>query len=164
MEGSISLPLTVRDLTDDDLGSCHWAGTPTHLAHVSAALDRARRGDVEYLAICGPPGLPIAIGGIDYAARNMAGTLWQLVVHPALRSCGLGTALVGAAEERIARRGLRRAELGVEESNPRARALYERLGYVAYGSEPDSWTAEGPDGSLTTYETVCTRMRKWLAG
>ncbi|MEE1791533.1 GNAT family N-acetyltransferase, partial [Streptomyces sp. BE308] len=40
----------------------------------------------------------------------------------------LGTFLVQAAELRIRERGLRRSELAVEESNPRARALYERLG------------------------------------
>ena len=55
-----------------------------------------------------------------------------------------------------------RAELGVEECNPRARALYERLGYLAYGREPASWDEEAPDGSLTRYETVCTLMRKEL--
>jgi ribosomal protein S18 acetylase RimI-like enzyme len=70
----------------------------------------------------------VAIGGVDYRARAGAGTLWQLVVHPALRSCGIGTVLVRAAEARIAARGLRRAELAVEEGNLRARALYERLG------------------------------------
>jgi len=57
-----------------------------------------------------------------------AGTLWQLTVHPALRSCGIGTILIRAAEQRIRARGLCRAELGVEELNQRARALYERLG------------------------------------
>jgi ribosomal protein S18 acetylase RimI-like enzyme len=67
-----------------------------------------------------------------------------------------------AAEQRIRARGLRYAELGVEHSNPRARALYERLGYAAYGDEPDEWDAEGPDGTLIRYRTVCTLMRKQL--
>ena len=48
----------------------------------------------------------------------------------------------------------------MEECNPRARALYERLGYVAYGSAPESWDA--PDGSVVRYEIVCTLMRKEL--
>jgi hypothetical protein len=46
--------------------------------------------------------------------------------------------------------------------NPLARALYERLGYVAYGREPASWTTEAADGSLARYETVSTLMRKEL--
>jgi ribosomal protein S18 acetylase RimI-like enzyme len=104
----------------------------------------------------------VAIGGIDYARTPGAGTLWQLVVHGALQSCGIGTILIQAAEQRIHARGLHRAELSVEECNPRARALYERLGYVAYGREPDSWDEQAPDGSITQYETVCTLMRKEL--
>jgi ribosomal protein S18 acetylase RimI-like enzyme len=66
------------------------------------------------------------------------------------------------AEQRIRARGLHRAELGVEENNPRARALYGRLGYVAYGRAPESWDEDGPDGSVVRYETVCTLMRKEL--
>ena len=39
------------------------------------------------------------------------------------------------------------------------RALHERLGYVTYGRGPASWDEEGPDGSITHCETVCT-LRK----
>ena len=46
--------------------------------------------------------------------------------------------------------------------NPRARALYERLGNILRGREPASWDTEGADGSRTRYETVCTLMRKQL--
>jgi ribosomal protein S18 acetylase RimI-like enzyme len=156
------VPLTIRDLTAEDLPACAWSGSRSHLASVAAALERARLGEVDYLAACPPSGLPVAIGGVDYAKTPGAGTLWQLSVHRALQSCGIGTILIQAAEQRIRARGLRRAELGVEERNPRARALYERLGYVAYGREPDAWDEEAPDGSITRYETVCTLMRKEL--
>ena len=50
----------------------------------------------------------------------------------------------------------------MEECNPRARRLYERLGYLAYGREPSSWDEEAPGGSLTRYKTVCTLIRKEL--
>jgi ribosomal protein S18 acetylase RimI-like enzyme len=117
---------------------------------------------VDYLAVCPPSGLPVALGGIDYVKTPGAGTLWQLAVHGALQSCGIGTILIQAAEQRIRARGLHRAELSVEECNPRARVLYERLGYLAYGREPAAWDEEAPDGSITRYETVCTLMRKEL--
>ena len=102
------------------------------------------------------------LGGIDYAKIPGAGVLWMLSVHAALQSCGIGTVLIETAERRIRGRGLHRAELGVEENNPRARALYERLGYVAYGSAPEAWDEDGPDGTVVRYETVCTLMRKEL--
>ncbi len=104
----------------------------------------------------------MAKGGVDYQVCEGAGTLWQLAVMPALQSCGLGTLLVRAAEQRIRDRGLRRAELAVEEDNPRARALYERLGYAAYGREPDAWDEEGPDGSIRRHETMCILMCRSL--
>ncbi|PRX46185.1 ribosomal protein S18 acetylase RimI-like enzyme [Prauserella shujinwangii] len=159
----VIVSLSVRELTDQDLRWCSWSGTGLHLEQVARELVRARRGEVDYLAVCPPSGIPVAIGGIDYQVRPGAGTLWQLAVHPALRSCGIGTLLIQAAERRILARNLRRAELSVEENNPRARALYERLGYVGYGREPDSWDVEGPDGIVRRYETTCTVMRKSLS-
>lgn len=62
------------------------------------------------MRVCPPAGLPVAIGGIDYTEKPGAGTLWQLAVHEALQSCGIGTILIHAAEQRILTRGLRRAE------------------------------------------------------
>ncbi|GAA2248925.1 GNAT family N-acetyltransferase [Streptomyces amakusaensis] len=159
----VAVPIVVRDLTPADLPACTWAGTAARLVQVERALERAAAGEVDYLALCTPAGVPVAIGGVDYRAVEGAGTLWQLAVLPALQSCGLGTILVRAAEERIRSRGLRRAELAVEEANPRARALYERLGYEAYGSRPDAWDVTAPDGSLRRYETVGTLMRRDMA-
>lgn len=161
-EAAVTLPVRVRDLLPQDLPACTWSGSGTHLSHVERALERAGAGEVEYLAVCTPADLPVAIGGVDYQVAEGAGTLWQLAVLPALQSCGLGTLLVRAAEQRIRDRGLRRAALAVEEDNPRARALYERLGYVAYGREPDAWDEEGPDGSIRRHETMCVLLRKSL--
>jgi ribosomal protein S18 acetylase RimI-like enzyme len=159
---AVVLELTVRDLADDDLVACGFAGSELHLVQVAKELDRARRGEVDYLAVCTKAGLPVAVGGVDYVPHPGAGSLWQLSVHPALQSCGIGTVLIGAAEQRILARGLGRAELGVELSNPRARALYERLGYVAYDEVLESWDQQDPDGSITRYETMCAQMRKEL--
>jgi len=82
----VLIPLTVRDLTTEDLPSCAWSGSATHLASIAKALERARRGEVDYLAVCPPSGLPVALGGIDYAEHPGAGTLWQLAVHRTLQS------------------------------------------------------------------------------
>lgn len=159
----VVLRLSARDLVHADLASCGWSGSAHHLADVALQLERARTGEVDYLAVCPPTDIPVAKGGVDYRAEEGAGTLWQLAVHPALQSCGIGAFLVRAAEQRIRDRGLRHAQLAVEESNPRARALYERLGYLAYDRRPGSWDEQGPDGSLHRYETVCVLMRKELS-
>ncbi|WP_405365635.1 GNAT family N-acetyltransferase [Kitasatospora sp. NBC_00039] len=158
----IRIVLSVRDLAQADLPSCGWAGDALHVRQLADQLRRAEAGEIDYLAVCTPVGLPVALGGVDYTVKESAGMLWQLGVHPALQSCGIGTLLIRSAEQRITARSLARAELGVEEDNPRARALYERLGYRAYGREPDSWDVEAENGSIRRYETMCTLMRKDL--
>ncbi len=158
----VLVPLTVRDLTREDLQSCAWWVSPRDVAQLGKTLERARRGEVDYLAVFPPSGLPVALGGVDYTLNPGAGTLWQLAVHGALQSCGIGTLLIKVSEQRIRDRGLLRAELAVEERNPRARALYEKLGYVAYGRKPEAWDQEADDGSPERYETMCTLMRKEL--
>jgi GNAT superfamily N-acetyltransferase len=54
------------------------------------------------------------------------------VVHQH-RSQGIGTTIVHAAEELAAQRGHHRIGLGVDDQNPRAAALYRRLGYQDAG-------------------------------
>lgn len=156
----IVLPLTIRDMSTEDLPACGWSGPA--LTNRVESLERARRGEVDYLAVCPPSGIPIATGGVNYTKPSCSATLWQLSVHEALRSCGIGTLLIQALEQRIRARGINSAELGVDENDSRPRGLYERLGYVAYGRAPESWDEQAPDGSITRYETMITLMRKHL--
>ena len=95
----VVISLTIRDLTPEDLSWCSWSGSVTGIAR---ALDRAGRGLADYLMVCPPSGHPVALCAVDYAKSPSAGTLWQLAVHGALQSCGIGTLLIGAAEQRSA--------------------------------------------------------------
>ena len=36
----VVIPLTIRDLTTEDLPSCAWSGSATHLASIAKALER----------------------------------------------------------------------------------------------------------------------------
>lgn len=54
----------------------------------------------------------------------------DLFVMPQLRSQGIGTRILASGERLAADRGFKRIGLAVGIDNPRARALYERLGYV----------------------------------
>ncbi|WP_026257901.1 GNAT family N-acetyltransferase [Actinopolymorpha alba] len=160
--GVVELHLTVRDMEEADLPDLACFYSRLGLEKMPAELERARRGVVDHLVVCTPSGLLVAKGGVNYDEKPEAGVIWTLSVRAELRSLGIGTVLIGAAEDRIRARGLPRAEIGVEENNPRALALYERLGYVAYGSEPASWDDEAEDGTVQLYETTCTLLRKDL--
>jgi ribosomal protein S18 acetylase RimI-like enzyme len=58
-----------------------------------------------------------------------------IYVAGAARGHGIGTALLDAIKAEAGARGLTRVRLDVIESNPRARALYERQGFRATGTE-----------------------------
>jgi ribosomal protein S18 acetylase RimI-like enzyme len=154
--------LAVDDLGHEDLALLAWSGSPLHIDSIAKALARAPAGEVEYLVVRAPDGAPIAKGGIEHADPHGPGKLYQLATHPELRSHGIGTHLVGALEGRIRARGIESAWLSVEVSNPRARALYERLGYEAFAEEKDGWESQDPDGRRYWKETRLTLMRRRL--
>jgi hypothetical protein len=73
----IMIPLTIRDLTPEDLPWCGWSGSKLHLTSVAKELERARRGEVDYLAACPPSGLPVAINRLGYVAYGRAPDSWD---------------------------------------------------------------------------------------
>jgi ribosomal protein S18 acetylase RimI-like enzyme len=154
--------LAVGDLHDDDLADLAWSGNPAHLRSVAAALRRAAQGLEDYLVIRAPGGQPIAKMRVDYTSEADTGVFSQLAVMGPLEGLGIATRLIGVGEQRVRTRGLAVAALGVEDNNPRARRLYERLGYQAADRQQASWEYEDEDGVLRLYETTLTILRKRL--
>lgn len=58
-----------------------------------------------------------------------------IFVHPDARGRGAGTALLRAIADHARKSGLHSVRLDVIDTNPRARALYEREGFVAHRTE-----------------------------
>jgi ribosomal protein S18 acetylase RimI-like enzyme len=154
--------LAVGDLCDGDLAGLGWSGNPAHLRSVAAALQRAAQGLEDYLVVRGPGGQPVAKMRVDYTSEAGTGVFSQLAVMGALQGLGIATMLIGVGERRVCARGLAFAALGVEDNNPGARRLYERLGYEAAGRQHASWETEDDDGVLRLYETTLTILRKRL--
>ena len=159
---AVELRLTVRDIRATDLAGLGWAGSPLHVASMAEQLAKDPAGGKDFLAVFLPSGYSVGKGEVSYDSGSGAGEIGSLAVRETWQSLGIGTFLIEAAEQRIRDRGLHWAALDVEETNPRARALYERLGYVAYDRQADAWDQQAVDGTIYRYETVCTLMRKDL--
>jgi ribosomal protein S18 acetylase RimI-like enzyme len=154
----LQVPITFRDLQLDDLDPQRlgWSGGAVHLEAIREALEWAWTGEVDLLVGELPTGQLVACGAVDH--RRHPSELWMLSVDARWQSLGVGTALIGALEHRVIDRGGERAGLGVEWDNPRARALYSRLGYVESGLVLDGW----PQDDGTRYVTWSTAMTKSL--
>jgi ribosomal protein S18 acetylase RimI-like enzyme len=151
--------IEVEPLEQDDIEDIEWSGSRSHLESVALQLKRVESGEVDYLAVRAD-GRAVSKGGIDFARESAAGTIWQLATHPQLQGLGLATRLIHELESRAVKRGVKRFRLAVELDNPRARRLYEHLGYRAIGESEASWEAETSDGSRFLYTTKVTEMAK----
>lgn len=136
--------VVVRRCTEADLALLE-AAEPPGSGYARGALARQVAGDVDFL-VAVVDGAPLASAELTY---DEPPELKNLSVEEAARGRGVGTALVRAAEamveERVARGALgqRALVMGVGLANPRAAALYERLGYRRTGVQ-----------SSTTYSYV----------
>ncbi|HUX06004.1 MAG TPA: N-acetyltransferase [Acidobacteriota bacterium] len=81
------------------------------------------------------------------------GNISTIDVHPRFRRLGLGTRLIGLAEETLRQMGVRKCALQVEVDNEAAIELYKKLGYSTtrllpgyYDGKKDGYLMEKPLG------------------
>ncbi|CAQ02888.1 GNAT family N-acetyltransferase [Clavibacter sepedonicus] len=96
---------------------------------------------------------PVGAGQLDL--RGDVPELRNLRVDEAERGRGIGTAIMRAAEERV---GSGPLAVGVGLDNPRARALYERLGYRGTGENTTTTYAYVDDAGVTRRATETDEM------
>jgi len=155
------MPLLVRRAEVDDAGAiatCHihswqvgYQGVISNDFLRSLSLDLPQRTARWQTLILGaePEGRFILIGEIDgevagwlsggpyrdgRPGESELGEVYGCYVDPAHWREGVGSALMASALERLLRDAYPEALLWVLEENPRARAFYEQLGWVADGA------------------------------
>lgn len=154
MENVTLRPLEERDL---DLIFAPWLR-----AAGADWLEGHRRG-VYYIAVAEVDGMPVGRAGLNYEGTGMPDTpfLWAAHVEPEWQGRGIGTTLMLHLEEVARERGMRAIRLFVAKDNPRAAALYTRLGYVTYGEAFDRYSYE-KGGRTVQVADPCWAMEKLL--
>lgn len=84
---------------------------------------------------------------------------------PEIRSKGIGRRLIAEAEKIAKEKGFEQAALGVALDNPRAKELYERLGYRdwGHGSYIDKYVGKDENGNDKEYSDECNYLIKKLS-
>jgi len=134
----VTLDVAIREMIRDDLAGFHeWYGYDRDESF-RRSFERHKAGEIVYL-VAHIRGRPVGHLGVDLVRVRDAAHLWQFGVLPALQSHGIGSAMVAYAERAAVEHGFGIAEIGAEIDNPRARALYERLGYTLIDERDGEW-------------------------
>ena len=155
-----NLPLTLRPLCAGDLDRIFNARSRPF---GEAWLEQQARAEV-YVAVAELDGVPVGRVGLDFTRNPGEATayLWSAHVEPGFQSRGIGTALFLHLEQVALQRGFNVIQLDVDKENPRARRLYERLGYVVCSEGIVRWSYRDGDRVVEVAED-CWSMRKNLA-
>jgi GNAT superfamily N-acetyltransferase len=166
----VTANLEIRPASDDDLailvaalGERHW---------FTDRLARQERGG-GVLLVAWLAGRPVGEVFLECepatepeVRRHLPGVprLDHLEVLGPFWGRGIGTALIGAAEDTARQLGHERIALGVGLDNPRARRLYARLGYADWGQGTvvGTWVEHPDVGPPVTLSEVCMMLVKRL--
>jgi ribosomal protein S18 acetylase RimI-like enzyme len=151
----------IRPLREDDWAAFQqlrlYATVESPLAIWPTREEEARRTPDEVRARIAPTAFQavfgafagadlVAIAGVRREALAQVAhkaMLWGVYVHPGHRRGGLARRLLGAACAHARAQGVLQIHLAVNADNPRALALYESLGFTAYGREPRTLRVDG---------------------
>lgn len=162
---------TIRRLQKSDLQALEWDGQFSHFRKVYAeAYERMVLGlTMIWVAELAPYGLIAQVfiqlncQRPELAGGGLRAYLYSFRVKPAFQGAGLGTRMMAVVEADLLERGYRVVTLNVAKDNPRAQALYERLGYRVIDQDPGIWSYIDHLGQRRTMIEPAWRMEKVLS-
>ncbi len=145
----------VRSVQTGDAQTLHQMCWPDRTAEsVLELLQRTNRLSMNGRglgAVVVKGGDPCAFGLLTVWPR--AAEISDLIVYADYRDQGMGTMIIQYLTDRARELGVRNLEIGVALSNPRALALYRRLGFID-GRTIDLNLGNGPEPVLYLYKTL----------
>jgi ribosomal protein S18 acetylase RimI-like enzyme len=160
----------IRPIREAELSALEWDGAYSRYRKVfQQTYEDAVRGQRIMLVaamggqLLGQVFIQLSSTERRYADGHSRGYLYSLRVRPAWQAQGIGTRLVKAAEAALRARGFTTAVIAAGKENPRARRLYERLGYRAFADDPGVWYFQDVNGVQQSVAEPCWVMQKTLA-
>jgi ribosomal protein S18 acetylase RimI-like enzyme len=162
--------VVIRPIRETELPALEWEGAYMRFRKVfQQTYDDVVRGQRIMLValieakIVGQVFIQLSSTERRYADGYSRGYLYSLRVRPEWQVRGIGTRLVKAAEASLRARGFTTAVIAAGKENPRARQLYERLGYRTFADDPGVWYFQDVNGAQQSVNEPCWVMQKTLA-
>jgi len=166
----IAQQVTIRAASKADLALMEWEGEFKHFRNLYAdAYERSQR-KVSLIWLAELPGhglagqvmLQLDCGRPELANGKDRAYLYGFRVRPNLQGMGIGTRVMNFVENDLRLRNYSWLTLNVAVTNPRARGLYTRLGFVVVAHEPGIWSYVDETGRRQWVEEPAWRMEKHL--
>ena len=163
---TLELPVALRLATYSDLPKLEWYGQYTHFRTLFRRTYREQLQQRRLMLIADCNDFPIGHvfvqlnrgDGGRYGKRNAY--LYSLRVMDMFRGQGIGTMLIREAEVLTAEQGFGWATIAAAKDNPRARRLYERLGYRVVGDDEGKWSYLDHENRMRYVHEPCWVLEK----
>jgi ribosomal protein S18 acetylase RimI-like enzyme len=145
-----TVDVVIRTGNEHDLPGMEWEGEYRRYRRLyKMAMDESRAGR-RFVLVAEVAGRIIGQIIVQLNRADSAGTgyLYAFRVRPEWRNRGIGTRLIREAETALVQLGFRRTLIAVARDNPRARQLYERLGYSLFAEDAGEWSFVDHRGKL----------------
>lgn len=124
--------LTIRSATADDEKSvvALWRACGLAVPHNDPAADfRFAKQGPNSDVLVGANASGQVVGSVMVGHDGHRGWLYYVAADPNARGAGVGRRMVGAAEDWLRERGVRKVQLMIRETNADVAKFYERAGY-----------------------------------
>lgn len=152
---------TIRRTTEADLPRLEWSGAFAHHRQIIREAFAAQGRGEAVMLVADLDGFPVGQAWLELTpkADSAAPAVWAVRVMEPLQGKGLGARLMAAMEAEARALGCAELELAVEKANPRARRLYERLGWRVRRERREAYAYVTPEGA-----SVSQALDEWVLG
>jgi ribosomal protein S18 acetylase RimI-like enzyme len=166
---AVQLAITMRLATRADLPKLEWYGQYTHYRMMYRRTYHEQQEGNRLMLVADCQGFPIGQVFIQLRSREsrMAQTgqrayLYALRVMEMFRGSGIGTRLLTEAEALVKARHYRTTTIAAAKDNPKARRLYERLGYRVFAEDDGRWSYRDHRNIVQYVDEPCWLLEKRL--
>lgn len=163
------LVVSIRTACEQDLPAMEWDGEYRRFRRLyQTAIAEAKMGRRVILvaevdgSMAGQVFVQLGTSMAILSDGPSTGYFYAFRVRPPYRNRGIGTRLIQVAESEARGRRYRYAAISVAKDNPRARMLYERLGYQVVGEDPGEWSYVDDEGQLRSIREPAYVLEKQL--
>jgi ribosomal protein S18 acetylase RimI-like enzyme len=149
---TLACQIAFRPAKESDLPLLEWGGEYVHFRHVFRQNYQQQQRGERLMLLAVLNNYPIGQmfirfhDGMGFGDKYNSAYFYSLRVMLPFQGRGLGTELIQRGELLSREQGLSWAWILVAKDNPRARRLYERLGYRVVGEDAGDWSYINHEG------------------